>query len=1172
MRARCRTVCLGLGLLLLGGLPASAAEQFTEFLRGLREAQYFDMALYYLDQLSSRTNLPDDIRQVLPYERAVTLLESSRASRSPEKQAEQLDQALAFLEQFVKEHPQHLLAGEANSQRAEILLGKARVETMQARSPLNQGNKGEFQRRAREYVKQARAVYETAAQQHEAVLKQLGTFIDRNQYPEKWAQREKAQFDAINAQINLAQCIYEEAQTHEEGSAEHKRLLTEAANAFEELHQRHRSVVGGLYAQLYQGKCFEELGDLQKAMGIYNQLLSHPGDDAAMRRLQNLAFHYKLICLNSKQRNDHQLVVDLGEEWLKNHKNEARTSVGLGIRWEVARAYEALGDRREATKEEAQRAWRSARDQAEQVNRFPSEFRDLSLAMIQRLDTKLGGKERQPTTFDAAFGHGKQMITSIKEAKDALEAAKQQRKPAEDLRRLQQDLDTLLTDAAKMFDLALQLANRADDPKSVNTARYMYAYVNFLQRKNYEAAILAEHVARLADKDDTTTGLDAAYLSMAAYVQAYNDSKGTPAEKQADINYIVKACNLLTAKWPDSDKANDARMTLGRIYSQLKQPLAAAEWFGKVPESDPRYAEAQLAAGQAYWTAYLSGAARSDPAERPSPEQLQQYRTQAAQLLLNGVQRMSGSVPKEGAVPAELIAGKLSLAQIAVNQGQDAEALKWLLDEPQAVIKAVMVPNEAERPAKGIQSRQFATETYKLLLRAYIGTGKLNEARDTMRTLEQVAGADAGADVTDLYVGLGKLLREELESIRAAGDTERFQRLMSSFENFLNDLAQRKEGQSFGSLSWVGETYFALGEAIDKTDPSRSRNYFEQAAAAFQQILTLGETRPDFLQPDQVLAVKTRLARSLRFKQDYPGAERLLVDVLREKPNDLRAQVEAATLYQKWGDSGSSEDSKLLLKSIGGDPAKNIWGWGQLALRLQHAVEKGQTEHLPMFVEARLNGTEARRQYALAQTSTQKKLEELNKCEVELLVTVSVIKGLSDEQLAALNRLYKQVLSDAGKPEAELKPTAEVAPVAVAETPAAARKEGRKQAAAAPRPPTGNPLLAYTLFGVGVVVGLGMIGWYFYRQTHKKPVPALAAARSATVSFAGISGGELPPAAGPPAGLATAAATKPKTRPAAPATKPTGTSTAAATQAKPAPNPGKPASPPRPKPPAPPAS
>ena len=62
----------------------------TENFDGRLKQLYFDTALYYLDQLASRPNLPDEIRQVIPYEKALTLLESSKASRNPEKQVEQL--------------------------------------------------------------------------------------------------------------------------------------------------------------------------------------------------------------------------------------------------------------------------------------------------------------------------------------------------------------------------------------------------------------------------------------------------------------------------------------------------------------------------------------------------------------------------------------------------------------------------------------------------------------------------------------------------------------------------------------------------------------------------------------------------------------------------------------------------------------------------------------------------------------------------------------------------------------------------------------------------------------------------------------------------------------------------------------------------------------------------
>lgn len=1122
---------------------ATAQEPYREFVAALRNRQYYDMALFYLDQLAARPGVPDDVRQVIPYEKAITLLESSRATRSPERQIEQLDQALAFLAQFVKDSPNHPQAADANSEQAQILLGKARVEIIQSKSPANQGARGDYQKRARDFIGQARKVFQTAFEQHEAAWKRFGTFIDKTKDADKYEARAATEVNMLRAQLDLALCTYEEAQTHDIDTADYKRLLTEAAAAFEDMHQRYRSMVIGLYARLYQGKCFEEQGDLQKALGIYNELLDHPGDSAAMRALKNQTLQFKLISLNSKVRNDHQLVVDLGEEWLKQNKADLRTRVGLGIQWEVARAYEQLGDRRDIDKPEAQRLWRASRDRAQQVNRFPGEFHDVSLALIQRLEVKLGGKERAPETFDAAFGLGRQMITSIKETKDAIDGAVKAKTPKEEVDKLKQDLDVQLREAAAMFDRALRLATPQDDAKSLTTARYMYAYVNFLMRKNYEAAILGEYVAKTADPEDTTTGLDAAYLSMAAYVQAFNDTRGEFEDKQADIGFIVKACNLLTDRWPDSDRANDARMTLGRIYSQLKQPVQAAEWYGKVPEADAKYPEAQLAAGQAYWTAYLNSSRPGDEGVVDAT-QLTEWRKQAEQFLRNGIARLSATAPKDAA-PPELIAAKMSLAQIVLSLGQDGEAIKLLLDDPQSVIKAITVADESQRPDKGVQSRQFATETYKLLLRAYIGGGKLDEARDTMTTLEKVAGAESGADVTDLYVGLGKLLRDELDRFRAAGETERFNRLMTSFETFLNDLYQRKDGQTFGSLSWIGETYFALGEA-SANDASRAATYFDKAGKAFQDILNQAQSQPDYLQPDQLSAVKVRLVRCYRLKKEFETAEQLMAEVLKQREKDLRAQVEAAYLYQDWGTTGEADK---LLMAIGGNPKLLVWGWGNLGNRLQNSLDQGRTEFLPMFVEARVNGTLSRFRYAQAQTSLQKRMAELEKCEIELIATVSVVKGLSDEQLAEFNALYHKVLKESGKPIVDLKPAEDVDTTAVA----AASKPAVKKKSAAPPPPKAAPISSTgPMIGLAVVIllGAGIIVWALVYR--KRPHYSAIASPEKLASFAGVTV-ETPVAVGPPP-----AAARPKPRPA------TGGSSAAA-PSKPATT--KPAAKPRPKPP-----
>jgi len=1143
-----------------------AAEPYTEFLTGLREKGYYDYALIYLDQLAARPNLPDDIKQTIPYEKAVTLLSSAASTRSTDKQIEQLDQAIAYLEQFVKESPNHPLAANANTERAKILLGKARVEIAQSRIPANQGNRAEYQKKARTLIGSAREVFQKAAEQHEAAMKKFGTFIDKAKDPDKFEARAKSELNMILANIELAQCVYEEAQTYADGDADKKRLLNEAANQFELLHQKHRSLVAGLFARIMQGKCFEEQGDLQKALGIYNEMLDNPGNESSLANLKDQTLQFKLILLNTKERGDHQLVVDLGEEWLKKNGAKARGTYGLGIRWEVARAYEQLGDKRDLPKQDAQRFWREARENAQQVGKFSSQHRDLAIAFSQRLDTKLGGKERTPDKFDTAFGLGRQLITPIKDGKDALDAAIRAKKPAEELKAMQQDLNAQLKEAAGYFDLALRLAGKGDDPKSITAARFNYAYVCYLMRKNYEAAILGEYVAKSVDKDDASLGLDAAFLSLAAYVQAFNDVKGSNEEKEADMGFIIKAANLITVKWPESDRANDARMQLGQIYSQMKKPVLAAEWYNKVPATDPKYPYAQLAAGQAYWTAVVN-ADRFPEGEKPTPDQLKEWKQLSMQLLRNGSEKLLPTIPKEGTAPGELIAAKVTQAQILITLGQDADSVKLLLDDPHSVIKAVTVPDETKRPDKGVQSRKFASEAYKLLLRAYIGTGKLNEARDTMKTLEKIAGADGGTDVTDLYVGLGKLLSEELERLKEAKETDRFNQLMTSFETFLNDLYQRKEGQTFGSLSWIGETYFALGEATAE-DQARATSYFEKAGTSFQDLLTMGEKQPDFLKPDQVAAVKVRLVRCHRLKKDFDAAERLIVEVLKERDNDPRAQSEAAAVYQAWGAHGVGDNSAKFLISINGDNKNKIWGWRQLSQKLQKSIEKGRLELMQPFVDARVEGVKTRRELGLSQTSPEKRRVELEKCEGELLATVAVMRGLTDDQIADLNAAYHLVLKDQGKEVKDLRIRPETAVVTNTDTPATEKpKEAPKTAAAttkkkgkaAAKPAAGSgDMTIYLVLGGALLIGGAGAVYMLTRKpkSHKKLMPIPAA--DSMFASEGIS-------------IATAPAAKPRPRPAsAPA--------AGAPTAKPAvkppsagaPGTAKPAAPkPKPKPPTP---
>ncbi|WP_083842995.1 P-loop NTPase family protein [Schlesneria paludicola] len=1086
-----------------------AEERYLDFVRGLRERGYFDYAILYLDQLGQRASVPDDVRQVLTYEKAVTLRESAKALRNPEKQQEQLDQALAYLEQFVREHPDHPRTADANSDRAQILLQKADVEIFQSKSPANKGSKLPFQRRGRELVAKARDVLKTAFDQHDAALKKYPVFIDEQKEPTQYAEREAILGNLVHESLSLAKCTYQEAQTYDATAREFKQLLGRAADEFETVHQKYRTYVGGLTARAWQGKCFEEQGDLQKALGIYNELLEHPGDNPSLRSLKSQTLQFKLICLYA--RSDYQLAIDLAEDWQKKNATDSRTSVGLGIQWEEARAYEALGDNRSLPKPDQERYWRQARTVAQQINRFPGEYKDVSLAMMQRMQTKLGGKERKPEDFDAAYGLGRQAFNSAMEVRKELDEGTKSRIAAEDLARLQQDWKNLLSDAERNLELSLALANRRDSLKDISTARLLLAHTKYHLHQNYEAAILAQYIARTSKEDDTSIAIDAAHMAMAAFVQEYNEHKVEPERKMDDMWLIIKAANLITDRWPESERANEARMVLGGLYRSAKQPIEAAQWFSKVPESDPKFPEAQLSAGQAFWAAY-GAATRQTPTARPTTEILSNWKASAETYLKNGIARLSATLPVEGSVPQELVSAKIYLAEILLNQGQEAAAAKLLKDDPQSVVKAITVEDESVRPEKGIQSRSVAKSVYTLLLRADIGMGadKLNDARQTMQTLEAIAAGDTNSDLTDLYVGLGRMLKTELERFRSNGETARFEKLREAFESFLDDMSKKQEGQTIGSLSWIGETFIALGEIA--TDHKKSASYYDRAAAAFQGIFTRAEKDPSFATPDQLLNVKVRLIRCLRFKRSFPDAEKLLTEVLKARGNDLRTQMEGASVYQDWG---KESDPKKFIVAIVGQREIGLWGWGGIAKRIQQQKNfSDRPEMVEAFLDARYNVSACRFEFAKGQPAAEKQ-KTLELCAMELVGSASIMKSLPDEQREKLNRLYRDTMKELGRKVVDLPRNEEIVSALPADKDAAeasphSPKQQSSTETVAPNATAARSMDSTTwmMFLGCVIAGIVVFGAVI--QASRKPKPKSkssirrAAAAASTAAFTGI--------------------------------------------------------------------
>lgn len=1012
---------VGLALGLVGGSPAD--EPMREFLDGLRSRQYFDWAILYLDQLQERSDLPADLKAIIPYERAMTLSESAKHSVSPETQQRQLDQALGFLEQFAKDSPKHPLAATANSTRAGLLLSKARVDIMQAKLPTNKDNREEFQNKAREQITLARAVFDKAHDQYKAAWETFPKFIDKTAEPVKFEARQRAETNYMRAQLDVALCEFEEAQTYDPNTSNREFHLKKAVDLFRGIFLKYRATVGGLHAQMWEAKCYEEMNDPQRALGIYAELLTHPPE--GLKSLQDQVRHFRLICLNHDQRREYTMAIAEGEDWLKGARQvEQRSAAGQGVRWEMVVALEKQADSSGISPSEKDKLLRQAIAHLMTLSKWPGAYRDLAQQRVRDLNMRVKGKDGagDPKDFDSALTLGRDLVKRSGEKKTLLDSAIQSKQPRENIEKLRADFNGLVKDQIRVLRLALSLADHSAPRGDMNQARYLLAYGYYLADKPYEAAVCAEAVAfnPTKDKQDEQTALDAAYLAVASYIKGFNQ---TPTELKAlrdvDTRLMVRLADFITAKWPSHSKANETRMLVGRTFAQTDQPKVAAEWFQRVPETAENFPEAQCAAGQALWQQYLLASIEEDVALRASPEELSKWRGDAEKFLKTGIERLQKKIPEQSKTPDDLVAAKSALAEILLSAGQYQPALDLLSKLPHSVMVAINVDDQTRRPpSPSIRSARFASHIYQLLLRARVGLQQLDEAREVMAQLEQLAEHSGGADaVTAVYVQLGKELEKELVRLKGAGDKDRFTEVRKSFEQFLDGLYQRTD-QNLSSLTWIAETYYGLAQS-SLDNASESKTYFERAASTYLSILDRAKKEKAFSDKDRISGIRLRLANCKRRQGDFDEAEKLLRALIAERPRAADVQFEMAYV---WFDQGKAGKTEFLKKAVEGEKRGQkgeVWGWTELSTRLQRLVADGRPETRDRYgdklYEAWYNTSLCRQKLGQAQPTTSKKNAELEiaKSVVQTFVRISV--EIPDDWWKKFDRLFRQIQSDLGQ-------------------------------------------------------------------------------------------------------------------------------------------------------------
>ena len=556
---------------------------------------------------------------------------------------------------------------------------------------------------------------------------------------------------------------------------------------------------------------------------------------------------------------------------------------------------------------------------------------------------KLGLSRAEPDNFQEAYDASQTLVRQIAEKQAAVADA-----PDDEKSEAREAFDAHLAETARLLEAASNLADAGTDPGELGRIRYLLAYVNVQLGRYYEAAVLANDVARNftpapidpenpeANRDRQGIPLEAASTAALAWTKAYQD-RPAGTDGSFELARLGEVADFIAQKFPDSDRASAARVTLGRVLLNEGELADAAAVFAAVPESDAAYASAQLKAGDALWRRYVERA--NAPAPPPDAE-LDDLKGRAKAALRAGIEATDAKLPADAAAPSELTVGKVTLAQILNRDGEFAAVRDLLTSPPRPVTgETGAVAADGDRPARGVKSAGFAGLALQQLLRAQIGLKEIDPAMATMRALE---GVGTGGN-TGVFVSLGRQIEEELSALPAG---PRRDETLAGFEQFLGEIGTLNE-QTYGSRLWVAETYAGLAASLPDGSP-RARGFYEEAAKSLRATLaSLGE--PGFLPDgtDRAAAergVKLRLAETLGGAGSYEEAYATITEVLAGSPNALNAQVAAANLLADWG--ASEGDGATLAKALRGDGAALGLG-GTLAEPVRPATGRAGRGPLP---------------------------------------------------------------------------------------------------------------------------------------------------------------------------------------------------------------------------------
>ncbi|ADB18833.1 hypothetical protein Psta_4184 [Pirellula staleyi DSM 6068] len=1068
------------GTLLAWSLSASsllAAEPAQAFLDGLRDKEYFDTAIEYLEAAAKNPAVPVEFKQKILFEKGITLVQGARKQRDPALRELQLDEGQKVLTQFTNEQKQSVLVIAARQNLGNVIVERARAR-LDKSAKLAAAEKAAMVADAQKLYTEAIGVFDTLVTELAEKLKGYPAALDAKKDARRIEERDQYRLDYLQAQLLGAITRELLADSFPDGAKGKTDNLALAIKEYTEIYSKYRTRIAGLNAHLFRGRCEQKLGKHKEAVAIFTELLANPNEPDAFRKLKLDTAAVAVVSWNAlKQYNE---TITKGTPVIDSARaSEDRSDELQLLRVQVAKATKLYADELKAKdpkNPQIKKLLTDGRKLVTYVAKFPGPQQEAARRMIPDFtggDAESLAERPEPKTFLEAREAAKQAVDAMKVADLVLKTVParvaQTKDPKEkaaleaQLTEAKQATETARQDALRYLRLALRFSDKETDVADLNTVRYLLCFFLFGEKQYHDAIVLGEFVANRYPESQGARAC--AKIAMASYIQLFAESKS--ADKSYESGRIISVADYIVKKWPDQPEAEEALNTLIPFMIREKRIADAEDYLAKIPAESQFRGIAELKTGQALWGTYLDTSRQLREWENGTTEQpegtdiakvkaeLEVLRSKAKSTLENGVNRMKAGTE----ISKWVTDAVLYLTQIYVETGEADKAVT-LLEDPKVGIITLLKANDPSTQRDG-----FAEETYKTALRCYISSlatskdpdATVAKAKEVMQSLKDRMGAtpEGQQKLVSIYYSLARDLQGQMERADATAKSG----LGKGFEAFLGQVG--KDSTELNVLNWVAETYRGMGESFATSDPGKvspeAKRYLDQAVVTYNKILDTGAKKQGFLSEQMNVQIQLQVAKTKRALGDFEGSINEFEKILKTSNNNLVIQQEAARTFQSWGSAKSLPDRYSdAIFGARPDNTKNgkrtIWGWAQIA-----AMTAANAKFRDSFFEARYNLAVARFGMANTTKDTAKKgdITKSAKRDIELMARLYPDLG-GDKWRPQFDALCKRIQTALKEPPIGLKefPPPTVVPKT---TPAAAPAAGAPAAAPAKSTPTSAP-------------------------------------------------------------------------------------------------------------------